>query len=164
MADGLNAVATNMQRPCNVYNVRTSPFYTPFFTEGSFMPCGFLPDVTQTLNTTRNTIGTFNLIGVHVSKNLPLYDKQEADLYTSAFTNMNAFTAWMQSSENQKTTADIRSILSHFSGMSASSDSMLSDFQWKEHQLLHPDKVKLTFWGGTFAGLQALHKLSPPLF
>jgi len=32
-------------------------------------------------------------------------------------------------------------------------------FKWT-----HPSKKKLGFWGGTWAGIQAVHKLEPPLF
>jgi len=41
----------------------------------------------------------------------------------------------------------IDDLVKHLDGMSASSDKMLADAQWKTHQLLHPDKVKLGFWG-----------------
>jgi hypothetical protein len=47
----------------------------------------------------------------------------------------------------------------HISSMSASGDKILSDGQWRAHQILHPDaktKVKLGFWGSTWAGLQYL--------
>jgi hypothetical protein len=58
----------------------------------------------------------------------------------------------------------VTNLVAHLAGMSASGDKMLADAQWKTHQLLHPDKVKLGFWGGSWAGIQAVHKLSPPLF
>ena len=58
----------------------------------------------------------------------------------------------------------VTALVAHLVGMSASGDKMLADAQWKTHQLLHPDKVKLGFWGGTWAGIQAVHKLEPPLF
>jgi hypothetical protein len=58
----------------------------------------------------------------------------------------------------------VTNLVAHLAGMSASGDKMLADAQWKTHQLLHPDRVKLGFWGGTWAGIQAVHKLEPPLF
>jgi len=58
----------------------------------------------------------------------------------------------------------VTNLVAHLAGMSASGDKMLADAQWKTHQLLHPDKVKLGFWGGTWAGIQAVHKLEPPIF
>ena len=58
----------------------------------------------------------------------------------------------------------VTALVAHLVGMSASGDLMLADVQWKTHQLLHPDRVKLGFWGGTWAGIQAVHKLEPPLF
>ena len=56
-------------------------------------------------------------------------------------------------------------ILVHGAGMSASGDLMLSDAQWKTHQLLHPDKVKLGFWGGADATALWIHsRILPPIF
>jgi hypothetical protein len=53
----------------------------------------------------------------------------------------------------------------HVDSMSASGDLMLADAQWKEHQLLHPDKVKLGFWTGIDAGALWFHShLMPPIF
>lgn len=57
----------------------------------------------------------------------------------------------------------IREMVAHFDGMSASGDKMLADAQWKTHQLLHPDKVKLGFWGATWAGIKAVKQLEPPI-
>jgi hypothetical protein len=58
----------------------------------------------------------------------------------------------------------VTSLITHLEGMSTSGDKMLVDAQWKTHQLLHPDKVKLGFWGTTWAWIQAIHKLEPPIF
>ena len=58
----------------------------------------------------------------------------------------------------------VTSLVAHLEGMSVSGDKMMVDAQWKTHQLLHPDKVKLGFWGTTWAGIQAIHKLEPPIF
>lgn len=51
----------------------------------------------------------------------------------------------------------------HADGMSASGDSMLADAAWKTHRLLHPDKVKLGFWGTLWAGAQYIKSLEPPI-
>lgn len=52
----------------------------------------------------------------------------------------------------------------HVEGMTASGDLILADAQWKEHQLLHPDKVRLTFWGGMWAAAKYVHQFEPPIF
>ena len=53
----------------------------------------------------------------------------------------------------------------HVDGMSASGDLMLSDAAWKTHQLLHPDKVKLGFWGTADAAAMWVHShVLPPIF
>ncbi len=51
----------------------------------------------------------------------------------------------------------------HVDGMSASGDLMLADAAWKTHRLLHPDKVKLGFWGTIWAGAQYIKSLEPPI-
>ena len=58
----------------------------------------------------------------------------------------------------------VTNLVAHLAGMSASGDKMLADAQWKTHQLLHPDKVKLGFWGATWAGVKAIHDIEPPIF
>lgn len=58
----------------------------------------------------------------------------------------------------------VTALVAHLAGMSASGDLMLADVQWKTHQLLHPDKVKLGFWGATWAGVKAIHDIEPPIF
>lgn len=45
----------------------------------------------------------------------------------------------------------IDELMGHIRGMSASGDSMLADAAYKTHQLLHPDKKRLGFWGSTLA-------------
>ncbi len=64
-------------------------------------------------------------------------------------------------SENR---APIHGILVHGESMSVSADGMLVDAQWKTHQLLHPDKVKLGFWGATWSFAKYVHQFEPPLF
>jgi hypothetical protein len=58
----------------------------------------------------------------------------------------------------------LHTTLVHVSGMSDSGDKMLADAQWKAHQLLHPDKVKLGFWAAMWAGVKAIHEIEPPIF
>jgi ABC-type transporter Mla subunit MlaD len=58
----------------------------------------------------------------------------------------------------------IASLVAHADGMSASGDKMLADAQYKTHELLHPDKVKLGFWGATWAAIKAIHQIEPPIF
>ena len=58
----------------------------------------------------------------------------------------------------------VTSLMTHLEGISVSGDKMMVDAQWKTHQLLHPDKVRLGFWGTTWAGIQEIHKLEPPIF
>lgn len=58
----------------------------------------------------------------------------------------------------------VAGIVAHADGMSASGDKMLADAQYKTHQLLHPDKVKLGFWGATWAVIKAVHQIEPPIF
>ena len=63
------------------------------------------------------------------------------------------FKTYVKSEAVQQTVDDFMSTNHHFSNMSASADLMLVDAQWKEHQLIHPDKTKLTFTIGLEAGL-----------
>lgn len=50
------------------------------------------------------------------------------------------------------------------SRMTDSGAKMLADAQEKEHELLHPAKKKLGFWGGVWVGLTYVHRLMPPIF
>ncbi len=58
----------------------------------------------------------------------------------------------------------IHETLTNIAGMTDSGNKMLADAQWKEHQLLHPDKVKLGFWGSVWLGAKYVHQFEPPLF
>lgn len=58
----------------------------------------------------------------------------------------------------------IHATLTNVEGMTDSGNKMLADAQWKEHQLLHPDKVKLGFWGSVWLGAKYVHQFEPPLF
>lgn len=65
--------------------------------------------------------------------------------------------------DNLLRSPDLASTMEHVEGMTASGDKMLSDAQWKEHELLHPTKTKgaKAAIGGA---IMWLHKLEPPIF
>jgi hypothetical protein len=77
---------------------------------------------------------------------------------------LEAFTQDGKDLDSRINDPHVTALVAHLAGMSSSGDLMLADAQWKTHQLLHPDRIKLGFWGGTWAGIQAVHKLEPPLF
>lgn len=52
----------------------------------------------------------------------------------------------------------------HVESITASGDRIAGDAAFEADKLTHPPKVKLTFWGAVWAGIQYVHKLSPPLF
>jgi hypothetical protein len=52
----------------------------------------------------------------------------------------------------------------HLDGTTSHVDGITGDLQFKAHQLLHPDKVKMTFWAGVWLGVQKVHSVLPPLF
>lgn len=58
----------------------------------------------------------------------------------------------------------ITQTLHNINGITGSADKMLADAQEKEHQLLHPDKKRLGFWGVVGAGVMWVHRLLPPIF
>lgn len=58
----------------------------------------------------------------------------------------------------------IHQTMSNVAAMTDSGNKMLADAQWKEHQLLHPDKVKLGFWGSVWLAAKYVHQFEPPLF
>jgi hypothetical protein len=77
---------------------------------------------------------------------------------------LEAFTQDGKDLDSRINDPHVTALVAHLAGMSSSGDLMLADAQWKTHQLLHPDRIKLGFWGGTWAGIQAIHKLEPPIF
>ncbi len=106
MADNVSGVTVNLQRPCDEKNIKGSPFHTTFFSEGSTMPCGFLPDLTGTLATTRLTIGQFEQAGVKLNADMPVWEKQETDLYTSIYGGVDDFKSWAKSPSVQASVKD----------------------------------------------------------
>lgn len=60
---------------------------------------------------------------------------------------------------------NIPKILANGNSISTSSASIMADGAYKIHQLVHPDKVKLGFWGTIDGGLLWAHShVIPPLF
>ncbi len=112
-----------------------------------------LDSATTSLAAARTTLGTLNSSIAGVEPVLLQLTANGASLQTATNT-LNARLADPQ----------IDALVSHVSGMSASGDKMLADAQWKTHQLLHPDKVKLGFWGAAWAGVKAIHAIEPPIF
>jgi hypothetical protein len=59
----------------------------------------------------------------------------------------------------------VRDFISHLDSTSSHIDGISADVQYKAHQLLHPDKVKLTLGGAITAGLMYIHSyIIPPIF
>ena len=108
MADNVSGVTVNLQRPCEEKNIKGSPFYTTFFSEGSTMPCGFLPDLTKTLATTRLTIGQFETAGISINKSIPIWEQQEITLYDQTHNGMTDVQTYLKSKSIQDTVADIQ--------------------------------------------------------
>lgn len=77
---------------------------------------------------------------------------------------IDASTQAVKDVDARVTDPHVAGIISHADGMSASGDKMLADAQYKVHELLHPDKVKLGFWGATWAAIKAVHQIEPPIF
>ena len=140
----LTAVMINMQRPCEVHNTRNSPFYTPFFTKDSVMPCGMLADFTKTLSTTRGAVGQFEVIGAHVNAKLPVYDQQELDLFNDVHGTFTDFNGYMRSQAMQTFTADIARTARGTADTTEQWAAISTDFKTRFHALLFPPPC-LTF-------------------
>ena len=120
-------------------------------------PCGTLADINKTLNTFRGTSGQIEVAANSFNDNQDKFYKQEDQLYDDTHAGLIKLTNLLDSK-------DLSDSLHHLSGMTASGDLMLVDAQWKEHQHLHPDKVKLTFWGALWAAAKYVHQFEPPIF
>ncbi len=81
VAQNINATLLDVHRPCNEANTRDNPYFSPYFSEGATMPCGFLADTDKALNTFRGTMGVVEVGGRHWDKNLGMLDQQEATLF-----------------------------------------------------------------------------------
>ena len=136
MADNVSGVTVNLQRPCEEKNIKGSPFHTTFFSEDSTMPCGFLPDLTRTLATTRLTIGQFEQAGMKLNADMPVWEQQEVTLYDQTHNGMTDLQTYLKSKSIQDTVADIQRGI-HYSadttqnvaGISGSVDKMTTHLE-----------------------------------
>ncbi len=58
----------------------------------------------------------------------------------------------------------IHRTLTHVESMTASGDRIAADAAFEADKFTHPQKRKLTFWGGVYTAVEWLHKVEPPLF
>jgi hypothetical protein len=63
-----------------------------------------------------------------------------------------------------ETNPDLAKTFKNVDSMTDSGQQILADGAYETHKLTHPDKKKLTFWGGVWLAIQAIHKVEPPLF
>lgn len=61
-------------------------------------------------------------------------------------------------------TATLADTAKHIDGTTASVEAATTDIQVKVHHITNPEKVKLGFWGGTWAVMKEITSHSPPLF
>jgi hypothetical protein len=61
-------------------------------------------------------------------------------------------------------TASLASSAVHVDGTTAHVEMAVTDVQVKVHHITNPEKVKLGFWGATWATLKEITSHSPPLF
>jgi hypothetical protein len=54
-------------------------------------------------------------------------------------------------------------LMSHLDSTTGHVDAISEDLQLMAHQLLHPDKVRLSSWGGFWLCMQKVHSMLPPL-
>jgi hypothetical protein len=86
-------------------------------------------------------------------------------LVASLDTTAKASTAAVNSLNARITDPHVDSLMAHLDSTTGHIDGIAADAQYKLHGLLHPDKVKLTFWTATQAGVQWIHSnIIPPLF
>lgn len=151
---------------------------------GAMKPCGTLADVAKTLEAYRRTGALVNVAMRHEDRQLTTVDTRLGRLFDSGdvaiaklnllLDTANQSVAGLQPVEKQATeliaeaqpaAGKLPSIAKHVDGMTSSGDKMLADAQWKEHQLLHPTKKKLTFWGAIDGGVLWFHShLMPSIF
>jgi len=148
--------------------------------------CGTLADVNRTLATVRGTVGAVEVAARHEDKNLTALDAQELVLFNDVHNTMqlaqgtiskvdttldtvapmlDASTAILHHIDDRVSDQQIIQLVSHLNGMSTSGDKMLAEGQQKEHELLHPDKKKLTRLGVVSAVVLWIHShVTPSLF
>jgi hypothetical protein len=77
---------------------------------------------------------------------------------TEATVSINGFL------KGQMLTKTLPKIAVNLEGTTDSLAGTAADVRSEVFKWTHPSKKKLGFWGGTWAGIQAVHKLEPPLF
>ena len=121
-------------------------------------PCGLIPAVAKLLNTIRGVAGEVGIAANHEDKNLATPDGQEATLFADTHQAFGDLRAKLTDPRVDQFMGYLTSPAGHIDGISA-------DSQWRLHQLLHPDIVKLTFWSGTEGTLLWIktHTPLPPI-
>lgn len=86
-------------------------------------------------------------------------------LETSLTRTIDASTTTIQTIDGRIGDKRTDDLLTHLDATAAHVDATTADVQYKAHQILHPDKVKLTGWAVVQAGVTWVHNnLIPPLF
>ncbi len=58
----------------------------------------------------------------------------------------------------------IHRTFAHVESITASGDKIAADAAFEADKFTHPEKKKLTFWGGVYTAVEWIHKVEPPLF
>lgn len=186
LADSLEAVLNHADGAVNSLNLTLEQVQRPCGEKlnGQLLPCGTLANLDKTTLAARSTLTHLDMAVAHEDRNLStadarmghLFDAGDADVqkFGVLLDSANAAVKALQPVEMQATAliAEVRpaaqelpAIAKHVNGMTDSGDKMLADAQEKEHQLLHPNKKKLTFWGAIDGGVMWFHShLMPPIF
>lgn len=140
-----NLAAIALQRPCMTRNDESSPFFTPYFSRGSVMPCGTFSDVSQTLHTVRGTFGTVERAGNHFDRSLTTLDAQENTLFNDFDSTgkklpslVQSYTMTAQQINEWLAGKDLAEIGANTASMSNSGALVMSDFQKRFHVILYP--------------------------
>ncbi|MHB1673787.1 MAG: hypothetical protein ACYCSP_06000 [Acidobacteriaceae bacterium] len=186
MFANVNATLVDVNRPCEVGNVKTNAFYSKFYSSGSVMPCGTLADVAKTLGTLRGTAGQIEIAANHEDKRIGVLDAQEDALFAdthrtlgSANATLLRFSAAMDTADKTiaglqpveaQATATIASVnelmpnlaktTANVTAMTDSGKNILADGAYETHKLTHPKK-KTGFWVGFWF---VVEQLKPPIF
>ena len=103
--------------------------------------CDTLADLAKLMNTLRGVAGQIETAANHGDKNLTTLDSQEGTLFADTHQAFDDFHAKLTDPRVDQFMGYLTSTAGHIDGISA-------DSQLRIHQLLHPDKVKPTFWSG----------------
>jgi hypothetical protein len=125
-------------------------------------------DIHDTLNSGSTAINSFN-------DTLEIINNQNAGLPAILFNTNNTIrtaqgsfsriNTFMDDSDTKDFEKSMVVLSKNLASTSGHIDGISADSQWKLHQLLHPDKVKLTFWTGTEATIRWIHNnIEPPIF